>query len=197
RHRRPVIGCGRPSASDWRLSRGAAVTATEDHRPTTPLSEAELDALAAWPSPAIANAIETFDVRPRTEGLMGPDILGRFPELRPIVGYAVTAKIRASVPPGEDPDTKSRADWLRHIASVPGPLIVVMQDLDDPPLGSHWGEVNGNIHKAMGCVGVIADGGVRDLDEVRALGFQFVAKGVLVAHAYVHLVEIGGPVTVG
>ena len=173
------------------------MTATEDHRPTTPLSEAELDALAAWPSPAIANAIETFDVRPRTEGFMGPDILGRFPELRPIVGYAVTAKIRASVPPGEDPDTKSRADWLRHIASVPGPRIVVMQDLDDPPLGSYWGEVNGNIHRAMGCLGVITDGGVRDLDEVRALGFQFVAKEVLVSHAYVHLVEIGGPVTVG
>jgi 4-hydroxy-4-methyl-2-oxoglutarate aldolase len=49
----------------------------------------------------------------------------------------------------------------------------------------------------MGCIGVITDGGVRDLDEVRALGFQFLSRSVLVSHAYVHLVEIGGPVTVG
>ncbi|MQA00070.1 MAG: RraA family protein [Dehalococcoidia bacterium] len=128
---------------------------------------------------------------------MGPEVIGRFPELRPIVGYAVTAKIRASVAPADDPDAKSRADWLRHIASVPGPRIVVMQDLDQPPVGSFWGEVQANIHRAMGCLGVITDGGVRDLDEARALGFQFVAKEVLVSHAYVHLVEIGGPVTVG
>ncbi|MCZ6707873.1 MAG: RraA family protein, partial [Chloroflexi bacterium] len=71
------------------------------------------------------------------------------------------------------------------------------QDLDQPPIGSFWGEVNGNIHHALGAVGLITDGGVRDLDEVRELGFQFLAKELLVSHAYVHLVEIGEPVTVG
>jgi regulator of RNase E activity RraA len=75
--------------------------------------------------------------------------------------------------------------------------MVVMQDIDAKPIGSFWGEVNGNIHKALGCLGVITNGGVRDMNEVRAMGFQYLANTVLVSHAYVHLVEIDVPVTVG
>ncbi|MCH8200162.1 MAG: RraA family protein [Chloroflexi bacterium] len=162
-----------------------------------PLSEQQLAALRAWPSPAIANAIETFDVRSRNSGFMGPEIVCRFPELPPIVGYAATGKIRASIPPAQDAETVGREQWYAHIESLPEPRIIVLQDMDQPPVGSFWGEVNGNIHRALGAVGVITDGGVRDLDEVRALGFQFLAKELLVSHAYIHLVEVGGPVTVG
>lgn len=162
-----------------------------------PLTEAQLAALRAWPSPAISNAIETFNVRSRATGFMTPDIVCRFPELPPIVGYAATAKIRASIPPADDPEATSGLEWHAFIESVPAPRIIVIQDLDQPPIGSFWGEVNGNVHKALGAVGLITDGGVRDLDEVRELGFQFLAKEILVSHAYVHLVEIGGPVTVG
>jgi regulator of RNase E activity RraA len=43
----------------------------------------------------------------------------------------------------------------------------------------------------------VTNGGVRDLDEVRALGFHYFATEVLVSHAYVHLERVGGPVTVG
>ena len=162
-----------------------------------PLSSEQLKALQAWPSPAISNAIETFDLQSRATGFLSPDILCRFPELPPIVGYAATAKIRASIPPAEDPESKSAFEWHAFIQSVPAPRIIVIQDLDQPPIGSFWGEVNGNIHHALGAVGLITDGGVRDLDEVRELGFQFLAKELLVSHAYVHLVEIGEPVTVG
>ena len=163
----------------------------------SPLSEAQLKALEAWPSPAIANAIETFNVRSRATGFMTPDILCRFPEMPPIVGYAATCKIRASIPAGEDPEAQSALEWHEFIETIPSPRIIVIQDLDQPPIGSFWGEVNGNIHKALGAVGLITDGGVRDLDEVRELGFQFLSKELLVSHAYVHIVEIGQPVTVG
>jgi regulator of RNase E activity RraA len=163
----------------------------------SPLNDEQLAALRAWPSPAIANAIETFNVRSRMSGFMTPDILCRFPDLPPIVGYAATAKIRASIPPADDPESVSALDWHAFIESIPAPRIIVIQDLDQPPIGSLWGEVNGNIHKALGAVGLITDGGVRDLDEVEELGFQFLAKELLVSHAYVHLVEFGGPVTVG
>jgi 4-hydroxy-4-methyl-2-oxoglutarate aldolase len=162
-----------------------------------PLTEAQLAALRAWPSPAISNAVETFNERSRATGFLTPDIVCRFPELPPIVGYAATAKIRASIPPADDPEAKSGLEWHAFIESIPAPRIIVIQDLDQPPIGSFWGEVNGNVHKALGAVGLITDGGVRDLDEVRELGFQFLAKEILVSHAYVHLVEIGGPVTVG
>jgi regulator of RNase E activity RraA len=161
------------------------------------LNEEQLAALRAWPTPAISNAIETFDVRARNLGFMTPDIVCRFPELPPIVGYAATCKIRASAPPNKDPESVSRSAWWDHIESIPRPRIIVIQDLDQPPVGSFWGEVNGNVHKALGAIGVITDGGVRDMDEVRAIGFQFLAKEILVSHAYVHIVEVGGPVTVG
>jgi 4-hydroxy-4-methyl-2-oxoglutarate aldolase len=164
---------------------------------TTSLSEDELEALRRWPTPAISNAIETFNVRSRNTGFMGPEIVCRFPDLRPIVGYAVTCKIRASIPPGDDPEAIPAPVWWEHIESIPAPRIVVIQDMDQQPRGSFWGEVNANIHKALGCVGLVTDGGVRDLDEVRELGFQFLAKDVLVSHAYVHIVEVGNAVTVG
>lgn len=162
-----------------------------------PLTPDQLEALRRWPTPAISNAIETFNVRSRSAGFMGPEIVCRYPEFPPIVGYAATCKIRASIPADQDDQSISRDDWWRHIESIPAPRIIVIQDLDQPPVGSFWGEVNANLHKAMGAVGVVTDGGVRDLDEVRELGFQFLSKCVLVSHAYVHIVEVGKPVTVG
>lgn len=161
------------------------------------LDQQQLEDLRRWPSPAIANAIETFDVRSRNSGFMGPEIVCRFPEMPPIVGYAATGKIRASIPADEDPETVDRDQWYAHIESLSEPRIIVLQDMDQPPRGSFWGEVNGNIHSALGAVGVITDGGVRDLDEVRELGFQFHAAELLVSHAYVHLVEAAQTVTVG
>ena len=81
---------------------------------------------------------------------------------------------------------------------VPKPWLVVIEDLDYPnPVGSFWGEVNASVYKALGAVGTITNGGVRDLPEVRATGFQFFSSSVLVSHAYDHIVEYGGPVVVG
>jgi 4-hydroxy-4-methyl-2-oxoglutarate aldolase len=156
-----------------------------------------LEALRKYNAPTIANAIELFDIRPRNVGFMNGSIKACFPNMPPFVGYAVTAKIRAAQPPG--PDVKVTVkDMYDHILSIPGPRVVVVQDLDNPPcVGSLWGEVNGNVHKALGCVAVVTDGGVRDLDEVEALGLPLFAREVIVSHAYVHLVEVGTPVTVG
>jgi 4-hydroxy-4-methyl-2-oxoglutarate aldolase len=84
------------------------------------------------------------------------------------------------------------------LEKIPSPRVIVIQDLDDPPgVGAFWGDVQSNIHRALGCNGTVTNGSVRDLDEVRALGFHFFAGSVSVSHAYVHLVEIGVPVQVG
>src|SRR5688572_275754 len=161
-----------------------------------PLTVAELEALRRWPTPAIANAIETFGVRPNDQGFMvGPRCM--FPELGPMVGYAATATIRASVRGGPESRTQMAAHW-RNIQAQPAPRVAVIQDLDDPPaFGAFWGEVNSNIHRALGCAGVVTNGGVRDLEEVRVLRFQFFAAGVVPSHAFVHLVKAGGEVEVG
>ena len=159
------------------------------------LTAAELDALRGITSPTISNAIETFDVRSRSEGFMDASIRCMFPDLGGMVGYAVTAKIAAR----EKPETSlSYFDMFDAMAGVPKPWVVVIEDLDWPnALGSYWGEVNGSIYKGMGCVGLVTNGGVRDLDEVVETGFHFFAACVLVSHAYVHLEEVGTPVSVG
>ncbi len=163
----------------------------------SPLPPEVLARLRTFSSPTIANAIETFNIRPRTAGFMSSQIRCVFPELGPMVGYAVTATCRASVEPPRDAGTR-RIEMWRAIEEIPAPRVVVIQDLDDPPgAGAYWGEVQSNLHRALGCVGTVTNGGVRDLDEVRALGFHFFAGCLSVSHAYVHVVDFGRPVEVG
>ena len=158
------------------------------------LAREELEALSKWSTCAISNGIELFNIRPRNQGFMLPDIQSRFPELGPMIGYAATAVIAADSQEGR---RVSPPDWWEVLSKIPEPRIVVIHDLDRPVVGSFWGEVNGNIHKALGCLGTVTDGSVRDLDEVRDLGFHFFSSCVTVSHAYVHLVEVGVPVKVG
>ena len=162
-----------------------------------PLSADELDRLRALPSPTVANAIETFNVRQRSEGFMGPEIKCIFPQFPPMVAYAATAVISARLPASDKPRIAARELW-DHILSIPQPRVLVVQDIDYPhPIGSYWGEVNGNIYKALGCVGTVTNGGVRDLDEVEEMGFYYFASTLLVSHAYIHLWDAGIPVEVG
>src|SRR5947207_12914805 len=161
------------------------------------LTTRQIEALRKITSPSVANAIETFKVRPRDEGNLSSDIRALFAEMGPMVGYAVTALIRAERGPIEG-HRASVFGWWDFIQTIPAPRVVVVHDLDDPRgQGAQWGEVQANIHKALGCVGVVTDGSVRDLEEARKLGFQFCAAHVSVSHANVHLVDFGIPVKVG
>ena len=162
-----------------------------------PLSPQELDALRCLSTPTVSNAIETFNIRPRSEGFMDPGIRCIFPEMGVMVGYACTATISAREPAPPDRQVSRFKQW-DNVLSIPAPRVMVIHDLDDPPaVGSYWGEVQSNIHQALGCVGTVTDGSVRDLEEVRELGFHFFAAHVSVSHAYVHLVDFGQPVKVG
>jgi len=152
-----------------------------------------LEALRRHDTPTLSNAIETFDVRPRDEGFANMEVRCMFPDLGVMVGYAATATIRARAR-----GTSNEAALWAHVRSLPAPRVVVVQDLDDPPgHGAMWGEVQSNIFRALGCQGAITNGCVRDLAEVRELGFHLFARGPGVSHAYVHVVSAGDPVTVG
>jgi 4-hydroxy-4-methyl-2-oxoglutarate aldolase len=162
-----------------------------------PLSPRELDALRRLNTPTVSNAIEAFNTRPRSEGFMDPSIRCIFPELGVMVGYACTATVSAREPAPPDLQVSRFEQW-DNVLSIPAPRVMVIHDLDDPPaVGSYWGEVQSNIYRALGCVGTVTDGSVRDLDEVRELGFHFFAAHVSVSHAYVHLVDFGQLVKVG
>lgn len=162
----------------------------------TPLDPKLLDELRRISSPTVANAIETFNIRPRSAGFVSSEIVCRFPRLGVMLGYAVTALIRAEQPP-LDGHRAAEFAWWDHVAASPAPRVVVMQDIDEPRgQGAYWGEVQANIHRALGCVGVVTDGTVRDLPEAEALGFHFFSSHVSVSHAYIHMVDFGLPVKV-
>ncbi len=162
---------------------------------TSVLTAADLDQLRRYNTPTISNAIELFDVRPRHAGFLPHQIRCLLPELGPIVGYAVTSQTRAAVPEPGEPKTDLLGDYLRYVAGMAGPKIAVGWDRDEPPgLGAQFGEVTATIHQKLGCVGHITSGCPRDLDEVRALGFQLFGLNPCVSHAYVRLVAFGTPV---
>ena len=157
-----------------------------------------LQSLARYDSPTLANAIETFDIQPRDVGFADSRIRCMFPELGPVVGYAATATIVARGAPQPDWAGAGNDGLYRHVRAIRAPRIVVVQDLDDPPAhGSLWGEVQATIFGALGCVGCVTDGSVRDLDAAREMGFHFFASGPSVSHAYVRVERVGEPCSVG
>ena len=121
------------------------------------------------------------------------------PGLAPMVGFARTATIRAKRPPGGPPEAvrDKRFGYLDYLAAEPGPTVSIVQDLDDGEagFGSFWGEVNSNVHKALGCLGTVTNGSARDLD-VLAEDFQILSGVVAPSHGFVHLVDYGGAVSV-
>jgi regulator of RNase E activity RraA len=166
--------------------------------PELVLSAALVAALRQLDSCAVTNAIETFDARLRNEGFMDDSVRARFTDLPPVVGHAVTARIRCSTPPPVGHSYHDRTDWWTYILTVPAPRIVVVEDVDERAgLGAFIGGVHAQILQALGCVAYATNGGVRDLDAVRQIGFQFFSGHTSVSHAFVHLVDFDRPVTVG
>ena len=159
------------------------------------MSNQVLAALRKLSTPTVSNAIELFNLRSRSHGFMSPEIRCLFQDFGVMVGYAVTGRFAAEQPAKKP---ASRYEFWKHVLEIPEPRVVVVQDLDQPPgVGAYFGEVQTTIHKRLGCVGVVTNGHVRDLDEVHALGFHYFAGGVCVSHAYVHLIDFGAPVKVG
>ncbi|HEY1050594.1 MAG TPA: RraA family protein, partial [Prosthecobacter sp.] len=143
-------------------------------------------------------AIETFNVRLRNEGYADSSIRCLTNCESPVVGYAVTARIRCSSPPVTGGTFVDRTDWWDHILTVPGPRIVVIEDVDEKPgTGAFLGEVHACILHSLGCVAAITNGSVRDLPAINEGSFKLFANHVSVSHAYVHVVEFGHPVKVG
>lgn len=158
----------------------------------------EIESLRKLDASVLANAIETFHERLRNEGFVDSSVRCLFPHMPPMVGYAATVKIRGSAPPIADGAYADRTDWWDYVLSLPSPRILVIEDAATKPgTGSLIGAVHMNILKAIGCVGVVTNGAVRDIPASEAAGFHLFAGSVSVSHAYVHIIETGQPVQVG
>src|SRR5947208_1188780 len=158
---------------------------------------ADLELLRKFDTPTVCNVIELFDLRPRTAGYMDARIQACFPKLPPMVGYAATATFRSAAPPRSGDVYAGIADQVAAFAELPGPPVVVFQDLDDPVASATFGEVMCSTYKAFGAVGLITSGAGRDLDQVEALNFPCFTDGTICAHGYCHVVQINVPVHVG
>ena len=120
-----------------------------------------------------------------------------FPEMAPMVGFACTSAFRSDQPAAEGSAYGSLQGQLERFEELPGPAVVVFEDLDDPAVGATFGEVMCSTYQAFGANGLITSGGGRDLEQVRALGFPVFTGSTICSHAYCHILHIGLPVRVG
>jgi len=157
-----------------------------------------LKALSALDTCTVSNAIDTLRLRLRNEGYTDTTIRCMSPSLPPMVGHAVTVRIRCSNPQPEGHAYIDRTDWWAHLRSIPAPRVIVIQDMDaHPGTGAFPGEVHSAIWRAMDCVGAITNGAVHDLHQVTRSGFHLFASGLTASHAYAHIVGYGEPVEIG
>ena len=167
---------------------------------TSLLTEEDLEALRQFDTCMVSNAIETFDARLRNTGFTDGSIRCMFTDgnAPPMVGYAATARLRSGDPPIAGGRFRDRADFWNSILEIPAPRILVLQDMDQTPgRGAFVGDMHAAILKALGCVGHLTNGAVRELPAVRAMGVQLFAGSVAVSHAYAHIFDLGAAVKVG
>jgi regulator of RNase E activity RraA len=156
-----------------------------------------LQRLAQFDSPTICNVIELFNYRPRNQGYLDQRVKCNYPELAPMVGFAATAQFRSDAPPVGGDAYGSLQKQLEQFESLPGPAVVVFQDVDDPPVAAVFGEVMCSTYRAFGSVGLVTNGAGRDLEQVRELKYPVFTGSTICSHGYCHMLHLGLPVRVG
>jgi regulator of RNase E activity RraA len=163
------------------------------------LSPSQLDFLRSIDTPTVCNLIEMVAPERRGHGYTVKHLHCPFPDLPPMVGFAktVTFRTKDKVPLGEAGYMQKRLDYLDYVAGAPQPAVMIMHDLDGEHMGfgAFWGEVQSNVHKALGALGVVTDGSIRDIPMI-APGFQMLAAAIVPSHAYVHVSDYGIDVNV-
>ena len=157
-----------------------------------------LDLLRSVDTPTVCNAIEVAQGKRGFDAFTRGTMLCSDPDAKPMVGYARTAKIAAVNPPSESPEVirKRRMKYYRHMATGTGPAVTVVEDLDYPDcIGAYWGEINTTVHKGFGISGALTNGVMRDLGDLPD-DFPVVAGSIGPSHGFVHVCEIGTPVSI-
>ena len=160
------------------------------------VSESQFSFLRSIDTPTVCNLIEIAAPERRGAGYTVTHLHCPFPDLPPMVAFAKTVTIRARDAVSGPSYMQKRLEYIDYVAAEPRPSVVLIQDLDEPAgYGAFWGEVQTNLHKALGCLGTVTNGSVRDIPAV-ALDFQMLAGSITPSHAYVHVVDFGIPVAI-
>ncbi|MCA9117608.1 MAG: RraA family protein [Planctomycetaceae bacterium] len=164
---------------------------------TATLSNEVFAALAEYDTPTVCNVIELWNLRPRNTGYMDHTIQCCFPQFKPMVGYALTSTFRSQAPARGGNVYAGMSEQVEAYETLPGPPVIVFQDLDQPTAAATFGEVMCTTYKAFGAKGLITSGTGRDLDQVEAIGFPVFTAGTACAHGYCHILDVNVEVTVG
>jgi regulator of RNase E activity RraA len=155
-----------------------------------------IEYLKSVDTPTLSNAIEVLDVRPRAAGFAPLQLRCLFPEFGRMVGYAVTAQVETVTQSGSG-GWAGHIELYRQLEAMPKPAVIVLQEIGGfPDYAAHCGEVMGTFFTRLGAVGLVSDCAVRDIPEVRGLGFHYFARGVCASHANFRVVRCGMPVTI-
>jgi 4-hydroxy-4-methyl-2-oxoglutarate aldolase len=162
------------------------------------LSKAEFQDLKFLDSCAVANAIERFRVQLRNEGYAEGGLVCRYPQMLPVLGYAMTLKVRSAAVHDRGTAFLQNDEWWDAFPSIPAPRILIIQDMDRVPgAGALVGEREASVLKALDCASVVTNGAVRDVARIEGLDFQMFSGSLSVSEAHSHIVHIGGPVQIG
>lgn len=147
-------------------------------------------------SPTLSNAVETLQVQPRDKGFTPLQIRCLFPELGRLCGYAVTAQVETvtQLYPTEE---RVFLELFQAVTDSPKPAVVAFQEIGGhADYSAHSGEIMATAFARLGAVGLVTDGGVRDVPEVRNLKFHYFARGSVVSHAHFKIVRVGVPIQI-
>ncbi|MCP2636299.1 RraA family protein [Microbacterium sp. HD4P20] len=159
------------------------------------LSESDLSYLRRVDSPTIANALERLSLRDRSDGYVGGSIQCAFPELGTMVGTALTVTVDNAV--GRPARQEGYWDLWTTLDQTEGPVVIVMKDASGTPSRvAYAGEIMVTLASRLGAIGMITDGALRDVAEVRARGFHYFMRYAVVSHANFELSKVGDPVSI-
>lgn len=161
------------------------------------MTPSDLALLAQYDTPTVCNVIELFGIRPQTSGYMDSRIRALYPSLPPMVGYASTATFRSAFPPASGRQYGSLEDQMARLSELPGPAVVVFQDIDSPVAAATFGEVMCTSYKSFGAAGLITSGAGRDYEQLKPLAFPVFCEGLNCSHGYPQILDLHVPVHVG
>ena len=163
--------------------------------PADPLGAEHLDYLRSVDSPTIANALERLNLRDRSDGYIGGAVECAFPELGVMVGTALTVTVDNAV--GRPVRQDGYWDLWSALERCAGPTVIVMKDASGTPHRvAYAGEIMVTLARRLGAIGMVTDGALRDVDEVRAKGFHYFMRYAVVSHANFELSKVGDPVSI-
>ena len=158
-----------------------------------------LNILTKVDTPTISNALDLFRGDRSAEGFTKFPVVCSNEKLKPIVGIAKTAKIKASIKSSLTPEKLNdiRLNYYEYMSINTDKSfgnICVIEDLDWPnPVGAFWGEVNVSLHKGLNLKGTLTNGLLRDLGDIDN-EYMVLASAIGPSHAYVHVVEYNSDV---